>query len=374
MTDTRTTAASYCAGAVLLIGLLLAAWQFLAIERSVRRQAEFSNLTQAQRGALLLLLNQETGVRGYVATDDPRFLQIFYASQIPARDAVALARRVDAAVPALRPTVQDYARDRRVVEAYLQSEIRLTQTGNRGAALANLYRGKTLFDRFRADDAAILDAVTAQLEIQRRYTIVLSQIGVVLSLVFCGAVIVMLLAFIFAMQRARAYRASSYVDSLTGAGNRRRALSLLRSKLAGPKDLQFGIVFVDLDGFKKINDSYGHAAGDAILKAVVLRMREELRESDEICRMGGDEFLTIVAQPISAAGIEAVAQRLFKAVKRPYSFEGDEYVVGCSLGVSTYPDHGRTAEALLARADRAMYQAKARGGGVQLATPLPGLA
>lgn len=119
---------------------------------------------------------------------------------------------------------------------------------------------------------------------------------------------------------------------------------------------------------KKINDAFGHATGDALLQQVVSRLRAELRDIDTVSRIGGDEFVCIIAPPSTAESAQAIAGRLRKAVGMPYSVGDDTYVVGCSIGVSLYPQHGTTSEVLLARADSAMYAAKATGGGVQFAS------
>jgi diguanylate cyclase (GGDEF)-like protein len=113
---------------------------------------------------------------------------------------------------------------------------------------------------------------------------------------------------------------------------------------------------------------YGHATGDALLRLVAQRLQAEVRGGDSVCRLGGDEFVCVIGAPASSEDVRAVAQRLRRAVCRPYEIGSDSYVVGCSVGVSMHPQHGTTAESLLARADSAMYAAKASGGGVTVFT------
>jgi diguanylate cyclase (GGDEF)-like protein len=124
------------------------------------------------------------------------------------------------------------------------------------------------------------------------------------------------------------------------------------------------LVFIDLDGFKQINDSHGHAAGDAVLRDVAARLQQEVRAADSVCRVGGDEFLCVLAPPAGRDQVSIIAHRLRRSIAQPFSFRGNTYSIGCSVGVSMYPDHGTTSEVLLARADSAMYRAKAAGGGV----------
>jgi diguanylate cyclase (GGDEF)-like protein len=101
------------------------------------------------------------------------------------------------------------------------------------------------------------------------------------------------------------------------------------------------------------------------LRRFTERLQSELRPNDSVCRLGGDEFVCVIASPASGDQVRAVAERLRKSASRPYEFGDDTYVVGCSIGVSMFPQHGKTAETLLARADSAMYAAKASGGGVR---------
>ncbi len=367
--EKRASAAAYAAAVLLLTGLLLAAWQFFTIGKSVLRQAAYADSLGAAQGALLQLINEETGVRGYVATGDQRFLQIFYDSRRPLTIATLSLGRTMRDDPSAQATFARYFQDRRRVEGFFRSEIGLVQRGRQGVALRRLSRGRLFFDQLRRDDAALQALLTGRLNAQRRSTLLLSRSGESISLIVCGAVVVLLVAFIFIAERSRAYRASSLRDQLTGAGNRERALTKLQTLVKQRDAKPFGIVFVDLDGFKKINDRYGHAAGDAILKAVASRMRGELREDDVVCRMGGDEFLAIVIDPGEAEGLNAIARRLRNAVKRSYTFEGDEYVIGCSMGTCRFPQDERTVDGLLERADVAMYRAKVAGGGVQSASP-----
>lgn len=122
------------------------------------------------------------------------------------------------------------------------------------------------------------------------------------------------------------------------------------------------MLFIDLDGFKQINDELGHLAGDAVLAGVAARLRGVMRGSDFLARMGGDEFVVLVSGEPGRASAETLARRIREVVGAPM----DESVfggrcVGASVGVAWYPDQGTTAAALLRAADSAMYGAKRRG-------------
>lgn len=156
----------------------------------------------------------------------------------------------------------------------------------------------------------------------------------------------------------------AYNDALTGLANRTSLSPALeqaiertrrhRSKLAG--------VFMDLDGFKQINDAHGHAAGDAFLVEVARRLRRTLRASDVVARLGGDEFFVVLEQMQDAAAVERVVAKVAAEVLRPYElFGGVKARVSASLGVSIFPDDAGDATTLMAHADKAMYAAKRAG-------------
>lgn len=153
-------------------------------------------------------------------------------------------------------------------------------------------------------------------------------------------------------------------DALTGVANRDQFRSRLAAALAiGEHDL--GVAFCDLDGFKAVNDTYGHIRGDAVLVSVAERLRSSLRVGDELARMGGDEFTVLVRNVPDTAAADHVVERLLAALHQPFVVEGDEVVLGMSIGIAlAVPDS--TADSLLTRADDALYTVKRGGGGSAL--------
>ncbi len=151
-------------------------------------------------------------------------------------------------------------------------------------------------------------------------------------------------------------------DGLTGLYNRRRMLELLESAIADAVErAQYvGLLFIDLNGFKGINDEYGHAAGDAILTAVASRIAGRVRAGDIVCRYGGDEFVVVLPNVPDAAAITRVADTIRARVALPYSLYGNEQHLSAAIGESMYPYDGDSADTLLQRADAAMYRLKAR--------------
>ncbi|MDD0813584.1 diguanylate cyclase [Curvibacter sp. HBC28] len=124
---------------------------------------------------------------------------------------------------------------------------------------------------------------------------------------------------------------------------------------------QFGVMFLDLDHFKEVNDSLGHAAGDELLRTVARRLQTTLRQCDTICRLGGDEFVVLIGQVDSAQDLAAVADKVLAQVAQPCHVAGQTITVSISLGLALYPDDGSTVERLMKHADIAMYRAKRAG-------------
>lgn len=157
----------------------------------------------------------------------------------------------------------------------------------------------------------------------------------------------------------------AHYDALTNLPNLRlfeeRGRTLLNraQQAAG----HVAILFIDLDGFKTVNDRYGHLIGDQLLKAVAQRLSEHSRHSDLVARIGGDEFVILQSQIAHRNNIETLAQKLVELIGRPYSLAGvdAEVILGVSIGIACYPDDGCQMQELLDKADRAMYQVKQTG-------------
>jgi len=152
-------------------------------------------------------------------------------------------------------------------------------------------------------------------------------------------------------------------DALTGLPNRRLLEDRLTQALALSQRnrKQTAVMFVDLDRFKIINDTLGHAAGDRVLKEVAERLEKQLREVDTICRMGGDEFVVVLPEIKRASDAANVAAKILETVSQPFQVQDRELHITPSVGISVYPDDGRDTETLIRNADAAMYHAKETG-------------
>jgi diguanylate cyclase (GGDEF)-like protein len=160
----------------------------------------------------------------------------------------------------------------------------------------------------------------------------------------------------------------AYFDSLTGLANRGLFHDRLKHALARATrtDTRIGVVFIDLDNFKAVNDNFGHKVGDEVLRAIADSVRNAVRQTDTVARMGGDEF-TVLVEPLNdATDAVTIAQKVLSAVHAAINLPGAQVQLTASIGVVLFPDHARNADSLVESADRAMFFAKRRGGnGIQ---------
>jgi diguanylate cyclase (GGDEF)-like protein/PAS domain S-box-containing protein len=162
---------------------------------------------------------------------------------------------------------------------------------------------------------------------------------------------------------ARMERAALH-DALTGLPNRLLLGDRLKQAIAGAErnGHVFALAYLDLNGFKQINDNHGHDAGDEVLKAVAARLHAGLRASDTVARLGGDEFVVLLTPALAPADAEPVLNRLLDALSQPITLSsGEQVAVGSSLGLAHFPNDGRSPDALMRHADEAMYANKRAG-------------
>ena len=152
-------------------------------------------------------------------------------------------------------------------------------------------------------------------------------------------------------------------DYLTGLPNRLLLVERATQALALARRYQrrMAIIFIDLDRFKPINDEHGHDAGDAVLRAVAQRLSALVRQSDTVCRQGGDEFVILLPEFSDLDSLAQLAHKLRQAIEEPCEFEGQQLTVSGSVGIATFPENGDTVDTIIQSADSAMYRAKADG-------------
>ena len=197
-----------------------------------------------------------------------------------------------------------------------------------------------------------------------------------------GVYLIMLYALTYFLERStQAHTAAAaearlaYVDPLTGLPNRllfdQRLTQAVQAARA--ENRSFALAFIDLDRFKDVNDALGHRAGDLLLCAVAARLQGQLRSSDLLARISGDEFAVLLPCTASPAAVRAVAQKLLEGLEPQFDLEGTSYRASASMGFSLYSSDANTPDTLLAQADKAMYLAKRRGrNGYYLQPTTPG--
>jgi diguanylate cyclase (GGDEF)-like protein len=169
----------------------------------------------------------------------------------------------------------------------------------------------------------------------------------------------MLRAGLTVIERLRETRTQALTDDLTGLGNRRHLVDTLHATIetASEEGEELALLLIDLDGFKELNDTLGHHAGDEVLRQIGPRLQELLRGEDTLARLGGDEF-AVILQPGDEASASTAGLRLRAALEQSFAVGGIRVHIDASVGISLFPAHSRDAMGLLQRADVAMYQAK----------------
>ncbi|EOZ1387627.1 TPA: cyclic di-GMP phosphodiesterase [Enterobacter hormaechei] len=157
-------------------------------------------------------------------------------------------------------------------------------------------------------------------------------------------------------------RVLANTDTITGLPNRNAIHELISDAITARGDTQVGVVYLDLDNFKKVNDAYGHMFGDQLLQAVALAILSCLDEGQTLARLGGDEFI-VMAIDTSQGALEAMASRILTRLRQPFRIGLIEVYTGCSLGIALAPQHGNDRESVIRNADTAMYTAKENGRG-----------
>jgi diguanylate cyclase (GGDEF)-like protein len=168
-------------------------------------------------------------------------------------------------------------------------------------------------------------------------------------------------------EQKRAMEHMALHDTLTGLPNRNLLNDRLNTmrEVAKRDNSNLTIVMMDLDDFKKINDTYGHTAGDALLKEVAARLNACLRPQDTVCRLGGDEFIFLLDDMQDDSSLE-VCKRISAELSKPINIQGTQINIGSSMGIVEYSDYNDSPDALIHKADQAMYEVKAKGGGIHM--------
>jgi diguanylate cyclase (GGDEF)-like protein len=184
------------------------------------------------------------------------------------------------------------------------------------------------------------------------------------QVIFAMSVIATILIGLVHEQKDRFYEESMY-DGLTGLANMRLFRKLSSSMIANAyrNKEENAVLFIDVDGFKAINDNFGHKAGDDLLRQISELIKSCIRDSDSVARFGGDEFIIQLHSNTSGKGAETVASNIIENISKPFYFDSGVATVSASVGISVYPKDGSDIDTLISKADKAMYTAKKSGKG-----------
>lgn len=326
----------------------------------------------------IALLQVENDERGYLITGRDDMLEPYEQMH---QQVLALQRQIAAAVEDNTVQVMNAGSLKVLLEAKLVSSrrmVRLRQSEGMISSLAIIGSGQdedeyrvivALIDRMLAEENRLLNV--------RRQAVHDSFGSIKLLAGTSVAIMLVLLIAVGWLVRKDLQRQSALMDKLnqiahhdelTGLPNRRYFGSAAQAalSLAARHQRLSAVMMLDLDGFKAVNDTFGHEAGDVLLREVAVRIRNTIRSSDFVARFGGDEFAMLLPEVEGLGTITTVCRKVLKAVGAPYVLDIDEEpkeLVGVSIGVAVAPHHGADIETLLSRADMALYRAKQAGKG-----------
>jgi diguanylate cyclase (GGDEF)-like protein len=226
---------------------------------------------------------------------------------------------------------------------------------------------KATLELMKAHQAGLLEP-----RMSRHEAFVRSGHAVLLGIVLVGVWVLTLLFRLNTQELSRRLEAEAAAnrearqDPLTGLPNRRSLLERLENAIPSAKRHKhsLALLYLDLDGFKQVNDTFGHAAGDTLLRETAERLKRGTRAEDIVARLGGDEFLIALPFVETCADVAVVSDKIVNLVSQPYVVQGTDARVSASIGVAMYPHDGETLDELVTAADAALYSAKSSGKGV----------
>ncbi len=339
-----------------------------------QRERHADAIIESADSILIGLQNIETGQRGYLITGNLSYLEPYHRGTVSIDQRI---RRLGRLLPAtsvnatLIATMRTLAAQK-IAEIDQTIRVRTKHGYNAAANIVRTNVGKQLMDMLRAELSGIRNqyhrvAVYEHVLVERRLR--MTQIA---ATEFTVVLLVTLLGMYWRIVRVvrRGYKLTDHLahnahnDPLTDLPNRGMFMNWLTYGLAQAQrmDGKAAVLFLDLDGFKPVNDRLGHSAGDHVLCEVAQRFKQSARTGDMIARIGGDEFAVFIPAVLNESDPAELAHRLIEAMRQPIVADGSVVYVGVSIGAAMYPRNGKSPETLLEAADQAMYRAKREGG------------
>lgn len=357
--------------AILAVNALIAYQTIISLREATRSVEDGLQVVELLRSAGSAVADSEAGQRSYIITQRKEHLE----------DASEMLRVADRRLSDIRTLMVNHPVELEQI-GLLQSSIvartaafehalELLENGDRRATLKaisteesrrNLDDIYERFRQFRAKQGELFTQRTQQVQEHSRFSLATQYIATSFGLVFLGLIYYLIYREIRGRRQAEEkLKIVATHDPLTALPNRTLLHERLSHALAKAQchGKPLAILLVDLDRFKHVNDTLGHEAGDTLLQVAARRFYDCLRETDTMARQGGDEFVVLMDELSDREPITRVSQRILDAMLEPFVIEGQEIHVTASIGISVYPDDGRT---LLRNADIALYRAKGKGG------------
>lgn len=364
------------AAALLCISMI---WLFIAMYQLVY-YSEQKDLVDRQRYDIVALgkaiTNAESGQRGYLLTGHTLFLDTLEQGRIETKQVMAKLDKQSLDFTEIRPGLETIKQLVHQKFDVMDQSIQVQLHAGEFASHLSLSKDKSrelmkLIDDQLGEIDGKLQRLRESFEQEIRKRMFASVIGAILL----GVLIIGVLLFSYRSttdlleqvleNQAVAKQASHQADHdlLTGLPNRRSVDVHLANtyQLARHTSKQFAVLFMDLDGFKLVNDKYGHGVGDALLIEVADMFKKVLRQSDFLARQGGDEFVLVVGSYLYRHELTQLAERLIRLFAQPVVVRGIPLEIGVSIGIAEYPHHGKHVKQLLHVADKAMYDSKKNG-------------
>jgi len=342
---------------------------------AISRARQYESLRSTLGDFLLSLDDAETGQRGYLLTGKSSYLAPYTKGTLQSRILGNRLVRLSGKDSGLLRSLKPLLRLAELKREELSRTIRLADGGRRDAALSMLESGlgKKLMDEIRIDGSQVEQKEADRLAGVRSLSVRrANQTG--RNLLASGILLVLIFSlFYYLVYRSVRERKHLLVmlekeavhDFLTKLPNRKYIMDALSHLL--PRNLRrkrlVAVLFIDLDGFKTINDRFGHAIGDKVLVEVARRFTAVVRSEDILARLGGDEFLVCMPEISEAKDASALASRLISSLSSPPLPESPSTTISCSIGISVSPEDGETPQEMIKTADKTMYLAKKEGKG-----------
>ncbi len=357
--------------AILAVNALIAYQTTILLREATRSVEDGLQVVDLLRSVSAAVADSEAGQRSYIISQKKEYLE----------NSSELLRVADRRLNDMRALIGNDAVELEKIgsvqssiaarTAEFEHALKLLTNGDRRATLKaisteasrrNLDDLYELFGQFRAKQGELFMQRTRQLQEHSRFSLATQYIATFFGLVFLG--LIYYLVYREATVRRQTEEKLKIVathDSLTALPNRTLLHERLSHAIATAQRhaRSLAVLLINLDRFKHVNDTLGHEAGDILLQLVARRFYDCLRETDTLARQGGDEFVVLMDEVPDRERITGVSQRILDAMAEPFVIEGQEIHITASIGISVYPDDGRT---LLRNADIALYRAKGKGG------------